>query len=245
MNINTKLFHTNTERVNIRLNTNTTDTYKVCVELGTDDNNVSHVFGGILCFTETFNLQDYIINNNVEIQGRTYPVNKFNLAKFRIQYGYIDKQLSLYELRINKLDNISMGFDSIGVINFNNGYIGVDAKSSFHGNFEIDGNQYTQIEYGKDEGDDGIMDFSEFIKQTDLSDKDKYFKLKQYQTYISNSLYDGIYRPYYVTISGTNDDMYQKFFSTKEQLENELEYLKIVEPINREIDVIKRDYINS
>lgn len=51
------------------------------------------------------------------------------------------------------------------------------------------------------------------------------------------------YFPYFVRLTGNDDESYTKYFSTEKEMLDEIKYLRWVMPINKKIDVIDRGYV--
>jgi hypothetical protein len=51
------------------------------------------------------------------------------------------------------------------------------------------------------------------------------------------------YFPYFIRLSGNDDDSYTKYFATEKEMLDEIQYLRLIMPINKEIDIKSRGYV--
>jgi hypothetical protein len=68
-------------------------------------------------------------------------------------------------------------------------------------------------------------------------------KLKLAKAYISSIKNSEEYLPYHVHLTGTDDFSYSKYFCTLEEAEQELNYLRMMQPLDFKLDILDRGYL--
>lgn len=68
-------------------------------------------------------------------------------------------------------------------------------------------------------------------------------QLRLAQRYIETIKNSEEYLPYHVYLAGTDDCSYSKYFCTLEEAEQEMDYLKMMQPLDFKLDVIDRGYL--
>ena len=78
-----------------------------------------------------------------------------------------------------------------------------------------------------------------------LSTKDQYETAKAFFKIVNNYLneYLACTQPYTIYLAGTDDCSYTKYFSSEEEMNEELKYLRMMQPLNFYVDIRMKDYI--
>lgn len=148
-------------------------------------------------------------------------------------------------------------------------FIKVDENTSFYGNFNYNDVEGCYLEYGKNNNQEltsfilepylsvynlsGVLYKSnEFYKKSrkEIFDIVSSYGLKELINFYKKSLkdyndelIDQMYSPYYIKLSGNDDDSWTKYFYDEDSMLKEVYRLRRTQPINKTIDVIGNGYI--
>lgn len=81
----------------------------------------------------------------------------------------------------------------------------------------------------------------EFFEGLSLEDKN-YITISVLE-YSLQHFKDKRYYPYNVYVAGNDDESWTKYFATEEEMLQEVNYLRMMEPINKQLDICSRNYV--
>jgi len=202
--------------------------YSMC-DIGYDRHEIFSVF-----ITE--NISNFIFEEKVEDDGEFDSYKQFDFIKL------LNKHYpNLISFHLERFKRKNSGIVKETYNDKNKVYLEVDHNSDFYRNYEFDGKEYCglYIHYfePKNYKFEITIDSSEFSRKK-ISDSIEILKRE------AQKLEEGWYdtAPYIIKLYGSKTCSWSKPFYSSEELNEELDFLKKMQPISKQYDLICRGY---
>ena len=223
----------------------------------------------VVTFTENFKLYKYLKSTKRQINNHKFKFINFDFIKFGLDFPKVREIIYFHSKRITrseKVSNIIPIKDSYILVDDDSSFYGnytIDEKECALLSYgELNHEKYERYEpmsmkinllknlnrydfpYASQPGDLYHVEDEEKLKLLNSLSYEERFNILQgkLESEIRRNE-GGNHHKYYVRLAGNDDDSWTKYFFTKEQMIEELKYLHKMQPINKDEDIHKRDYV--
>jgi len=245
-------------------------TYKFRVEVFPQDLNT--VLPEYLEFICNCDLKDYVIKQDDILKGELWTIERLDWMKLLQTFRpeLLSRTLERLNRKLNPNTNPNIDKNYLQVDNESNfgGNYEIESKQActisfgrndsvsifYELNIPTDWQSYNlphhlqkDIEQGKEKPYYNIVckwsrtQKQEFFKSLSLENKN-YISVSVLERTLQH-FKDKHYYPYEVYIAGNDDESWTKYFATEEEMIQEVNYLRMMEPINKNLDICSRDYV--